>query len=123
MLRFDEFSDAWRLSARRITELDEVRAAAGARGWCCAARRPTCRASTEQLAGVLTPWRPGSCPITIEYTGASASGALTLGSDWSVRASGELLEKLEALVGRGGLEVVYAAPPPSGVVAYGADGR
>ena len=25
LLRFDEFSDAWRLSARRISELDEVR--------------------------------------------------------------------------------------------------
>ncbi len=25
MLRFDEFSDSWRLSARRLTELDKVR--------------------------------------------------------------------------------------------------
>jgi DNA polymerase-3 subunit alpha len=122
MLRFDEFSDAWRLSARRITELDEVRARCAQRLVLRCSQADLPRLS-ERLAGILTPWRPGSCPITIEYTGASASGALTLGSDRSVRASGELLEQLEGLVGRGGLEVVYAAPPPSGAAAYGADGR
>ncbi len=63
-----------------------------------------------RLAEVLTPWRPGPCPITVEYTGAGASGALTLGNEWTVRASRELLEQLETLVGRGGVKVFYGAP-------------
>jgi hypothetical protein len=49
--------------------------------------------------------------VTIEYAGASASGALNLGGEWSVRASRELLELLEGLVGRGAVEVLYGAPP------------
>jgi DNA polymerase-3 subunit alpha len=63
-----------------------------------------------RLAEVLSPWRPGPCPITVEYTGASASGALNLGNEWTVRASRELLEQLETLMGRGGVKVFYGSP-------------
>jgi DNA polymerase-3 subunit alpha len=121
-LRFDEFSDSWRLSARRVSELERLREQE--------ARRVVLRCSqadlprlTERLAAILEPWRPGPCPITIEYATASARGALNLGADWSVRASRELLEQLEGLVGSGGLEVFYAAPPASPGGAFSADGR
>jgi DNA polymerase-3 subunit alpha len=122
MLRFDEFSDSWRLAARRISELERLREKE--------ARRVVLRCShadlprlSERLATVLEPWRPGPCPITIEYSTAAASGALNLGAEWSVRASRELLEQLEGLVGSGALEVLYAAPPASPGGAYSADGR
>ncbi|MGP8033967.1 MAG: DNA polymerase III subunit alpha [Steroidobacteraceae bacterium] len=121
-LRFDEFSDSWRLAARRISELERLREQE--------ARRLVLRCShadlprvSERLAQLLQPWRGGPCPITIEYTGASARGALNLGAEWSVRASRELLEQLEGLVGSGALQVVYGAPPASTGGAYSADGR
>ena len=121
-LRFDDFSDSWRLAARRISELERLREQE--------ARRVVLRSSqaelprlTERLAAILEPWRPGPCPITIEYTGATASGALNLGSEWSVRASRELLEQLEGLVGSGALEVLYAGPAASPGGAFSADGR
>jgi hypothetical protein len=75
-----------------------------------------------RLAEILTPWRPGPCPITVEYSGSGASGALTLGAEWTVRASRELLEKLEGLVGRGGVQVVYGVPPAAAISSF-ADGR
>ena len=49
---------------------------------------------------------------TIERTEGPVTGALTLGTEWQVRASRELLEQLETLVGRGGVQVLYGAPPP-----------
>ena len=122
LLRFDEFSDAWRLSARRISELEEVLSR-------CAQRlvirctHADAAAVCERLAAILTPWRPGPCPITIEYAGLEACGALTLGDEWTVRASRELLEQLEGLLGRGALQVVYAAPPASPGPSFSADGR
>src|SRR5205807_10603564 len=81
LLRFDEFSDAWRLSARRISELDEVLARCAQRLVirCTHADAP---ALCERLATLLAPWRPGPCPITIEYTGRETCGALTLGAEW-----------------------------------------
>ncbi len=122
LLRFDEFSDAWRLSARRITELDKVREQEARRLVIHCGHAETA-ALGERLAGILAPWRPGPCPVTIEYAGSTASGALTLGPEWTVRASRELLEQLEGLVGRDAVQVVYAAPPASSGSSFSADGR
>ena len=123
LLRFDEFSDAWRLSARRVTELDKVREQEARRLVlrCSARELPSVSA---RLADILTPWRGGPCPVTIEYATAEASGALNLASDWSVRASRELLEQLEGLVGPGAVQVIYTAPA-SGAAgpSFSADGR
>ena len=121
-LRFDEFSDAWRLSARKITELDKVREQQARRVVLKWPARPDSAALLGRLADILTPFRPGPCPITVEYTGSGAFGALTLGPEWTVRASRELLEKLEGLVGRGSVQVIYGAPP-GGAAASFADGR
>ena len=133
-LRFDEFSDAWRLSARRISELDKAHEEEARRLVirCTPADTATGAAGTataasgvflERLAAILTPWRPGPCPVTIEYTANSASGALTLGPEWTVRASRELLEQLERLVGSGAVEVVYAPPAAAPAASFSADGR
>jgi DNA polymerase-3 subunit alpha len=121
-LRFDEFSDSWRLSAKKITELDKVREQQARRVVIKWPQRPDSSALLGRLADALTPFRGGPCPVTVEYTGSGARGALTLGPEWSVRASRELLEKLETLMGRGAVQVIYGAPP-GGVAASFADGR
>jgi DNA polymerase-3 subunit alpha len=120
-LRFDEFSDAWRLSVKKLTELDKVREQEARRLVirCSHAEVP---ALSERLAQVLAPWRPGPCPITIEYSGIAASGALTLDGQWSVRASRELLEQIEGLVGRDGVQVLYGSPAAAPGASF-ADGR
>jgi len=109
LLRFDEFSDGWRLSARRITDLDQALESQARRiilKW-PAEREP---AAFEELAHILARFRPGPCPVTIEYRATNASGALTLGAEWSVRATRELLFALEELVGRQGIELRFGAP-------------
>src|SRR4029077_4344269 len=78
LVRFDDFSDAWRLSVRRVSELEEARARSAQR-LVISASYTDATALSARLAAVLTPWRGGPCPITIEYRGADASGALTLG--------------------------------------------
>ncbi|HVN44959.1 MAG TPA: DNA polymerase III subunit alpha [Steroidobacteraceae bacterium] len=120
LLRFDEFSDAWRLAVRRVNELDRLREQE--------ARRLVMRCGPgdlarlcERLESILAPWRPGPCPITVEYAGGSAAGALNLGGEWTVRASRELLEQLEGLLGADAVQVLYAPPPPPGAAAFSAD--
>jgi DNA polymerase-3 subunit alpha len=110
LLRFDEFSDGWRLGARRITDLDQAFEGYARRivlKW-PATRTP---AAFEELAQILGRFRPGPCPVTIEYCGADATGALTLGAEWNVRPARELLFALEELVGREGVELRFGAPP------------
>ncbi len=122
MLRFDEFSDGWRLSARRISELDKAREQQARRVVLRWQSRAGASLPTERLAEILR-LAPGSCPVTIEYTADRASGALTLGEEWKVRASRELLDKLEGLIGQGGVQVVYGAPPALSAAQASADGR
>jgi DNA polymerase III subunit alpha len=122
LLRFDEFSDGWRLSARRISDLDETCARLTQR-LVISCTQGEAGQLVASLATVLEPHRPGPCPITIEYSGSGASGALTLGDSWSVRVSRELLEQLESLPGRPAVQVVYAAAQSSAGGATSADGR
>ncbi|MFZ9652160.1 MAG: DNA polymerase III subunit alpha [Steroidobacteraceae bacterium] len=123
-LRFDEFSDAWRLAAKRVTPLDQAREQQAVRIvliWPQASAADQA-AKLERLASVLAPHRGGPCAVGIRYAGEQASAALELGADWRVRASRELLEALERLVGPEGLRVVYGPPPGLANGAYGSSG-
>ncbi|MCW5570626.1 MAG: hypothetical protein KIT78_05990, partial [Steroidobacteraceae bacterium] len=62
----------------------------------------------------LTPWRSGPCQVSIDYEGDGARGVFTLGSEWNVRATRELLEQLEQLAGPGNVSVRYGPPPGTG---------
>jgi len=113
-LRFDEFSDAWRLAARRITDLDVVLEAQARRvvlKW-PAEREP---AGFEKLAQILMRFTPGACPVTIEYRAAKACGALTLGAEWSVRPTRELIAELQGLLGRDAVELRFGGAASVGL--------
>jgi DNA polymerase III subunit alpha len=113
-LRFDEFSDGWRLSAKRVMELDRLREAQAHRIvllWPQGLAAAAGDALQKRLADTLAPWRPGPCPVAIRYSGERASGALELGPDWRVRASRDLLDALEGLFGAQAVRVVYGPPP------------
>ena len=111
-----------RLAARRrkqLTELDKVREQQARRlvlAWPRTPRRAAARASAWRQ--MLTPWRPGPCPITVEYSRRGGQRrARRSDEEWNVRATRELLEQLEGLVGRDGVQVrlrraAGAADPP-----------
>jgi DNA polymerase III subunit alpha len=113
LLRFDEFSDSWRLAARRIIDFDQALEAQARRvvlKW-PAARPP---AALEELAEILMRFRPGPCPVTIEYRAVGAAGALTFGAEWNVRPARELVAELQGLLGRDAVEVRSGAAVSAG---------
>ncbi|MEJ0040639.1 MAG: DNA polymerase III subunit alpha [Gammaproteobacteria bacterium] len=113
LLRFDDFSDGWRLTAKKVKALEKAREEQAKRlvlRWPQGQEPAQC---SNRLAEILRPYRGGPCAITVEYRGRGAAGALTLGSDWNVKATRELIEKLETFVGDAGLRVVYGAPSGS----------
>jgi DNA polymerase-3 subunit alpha len=59
------------------------------------------------LTRILTPFREGGCPITLDYTGDGAAARVNLGRDWLVRPSDELLSRLRALLGEERVRVEY----------------
>ena len=74
-------------------------------------------AQLDRLTEVLGRWRGGPCPITIQYCGSGATGAFTLGAEWNVKPTRELIDQMEGLVGRDGVQIVYGAPPSLGQAA------
>ena len=118
-LRFDEFSDSWRIAARRVVELDRLREQQASRivlSWPAAAAPA---ALLNRLAELLGPCRPGACSVTVRYPGESASASLELGPEWRVRATRGLLEDLEQLLGPGSVRVLYAAAAGTSQSALG----
>ena len=110
-IRFDEFSNSWRLAAQRITELDRLREQQARRlvlTWPASAQAES---QLNRLMEVLGRWRGGPCPITIEYSGSGAAAAFTLGAEWNVKPTRELIDQMEGLVGRDSVQIIYGAPP------------
>ena len=110
LLRFDDFSDGWRLNLRSLTDLGKALERQARRiliNWPAGADHG---ALQRRLGELLERFRPGPCPIVVEYAGAGARGRLALAREWSVRPCAELLEALEALLGGGAVQALYAAP-------------
>jgi DNA polymerase-3 subunit alpha len=120
-LRFDEQGDTWRMAARKVTELDRAREQQAHRIvliW-PRANGTDQGLMLQRLAETLSAHRPGPCAVGVRYAGEQASAALELGPEWKVRASPELIEALEQLVGPNGVRVVYGPPPGTTTSAYG----
>ena len=115
-LRFDEFSDAWRLSAKQIASLPAVRerlARSLLLTWPASADAKL----LERLEELLRAQRGGQCAVMLRYRGASACGTLSCAEEWKVRASAELIEQLEELLGAGAVRLGYALAAPAAALA------
>jgi DNA polymerase-3 subunit alpha len=98
-LRFDDFINGWRLTAKRVRSADEAIEEY--------ARRLTIRWPSEspgpefvrELQRILKPFTRGRCEVSLEYRSNGAEAALTLGEAWSVRATRDLRDQLTRLLG------------------------
>ena len=108
-MRFDEFSEGWRLNAKRLLDIDKAREQQARR---LILQWPVGVDGSDQvrcLIDILKPYVGGNCSIQIGYRGAGASAALVLDEQWLVRPTQELIEQLKRFVGTENLRVVYGA--------------
>ncbi|MBT8136413.1 MAG: DNA polymerase III subunit alpha [Gammaproteobacteria bacterium] len=107
LLRYDDFSSAWRLTAKSVQTLDQARAQYARKlviRWQGTAEDA---AFARELQQVLAPYRDGQCEVSVHYHGSGAVARLQLGSEWSVRPCPELLSELHALAGNEHVHIVY----------------
>jgi DNA polymerase-3 subunit alpha len=103
-LRFDEFINGWRLTAKRLLGLDEAlqqRAVGLVITW-----RNGERDFPGRLRSVLEPWRRGPCKIVLNYEGQDAAARLEFGDEWSATPSESLLRDLRRLAGKSNVRLV-----------------
>jgi DNA polymerase-3 subunit alpha len=110
-LRWDDFIEDWRLSAKHILDVDQAREQYARRvvlRWPRAGQGLDGRRLVTEIEQALRPSRGGRCAVSIRYTRGDAAAFLNFGEEWAVRPSRELVERLGQILGRGGVEIVYA---------------
>ncbi len=61
----------------------------------------------HSLQDTLTPYIEGSCPVCVEYQSQNASVRLSLGKQWRIHPTDELINRLIDLVGKSQIKVEY----------------
>jgi DNA polymerase-3 subunit alpha len=106
-LRYDEFIDAWRINAKKLTPLDELREREARR---LIVRLPAAAGDGRllgRLEAILRAGRGGRCAVALHYIGSDARGTLDLAEEWSVKPTRALVDELARLVGRDGIRFGY----------------
>ena len=98
-LRFDEFSDAWRIQARVLQSLAAVRERQARRILIDWPAEGDAGELLEVLRGQLGAALGGECAVVLRLTAPTAQGLVTLGDEWKVHARPGLIEQLERRFG------------------------
>ncbi len=106
-LKWDEFIEAWRLTAKRLMPLEAAREQQLRRlllRWPAGAEAG---ALLKSLEAVIAPARGGRCQLAIYYAAEAGSALLELGAGWEVRPGRALLEGLARVFGAEGVRPIY----------------
>ena len=103
----DEYSGSYKMSAREIYDIDKAREVYGRRLVLQIDGKKFTADFAPTLAKVLTPFREGPCPIRVHFVGDGVKVNLSFGKEWRVRPTGELMHRLEELLGPRRVELDY----------------
>ena len=98
-LRFDEFLNAWRVTAQRVGSVDDAIEEHARRITIQWVADGNGKDFVRSLKETLRPFTHGRCEVCVEYAGPTARASLTLGDSWSVKPTRELRERLGVLLG------------------------
>jgi DNA polymerase-3 subunit alpha len=107
-LRFDEYIEGWRLTAKRVFDIDHAREQYARR---LVLRWPekADRNFIKTLEQTLKPFRGGRCAVAVRYQSSAARAELVLSEEWSVKATRELTERISQLCGNDGWRLIYSS--------------
>jgi DNA polymerase-3 subunit alpha len=106
-LGLDDFSGAYQVTAQSIYDINQARALFARRLVVGVESSLAGNGFVGSLADILQPFREGHCPVCIDYTGGEAQARVTLGEEWAVHPSDELLHRLRDLAGKDRVAVEY----------------
>jgi len=104
----DDFSGNYQVTAQSLYDINQARALFARRLVVGVESSQAGNGFVARLADILQPFSEGHCPVCIDYRGGGAEARVTLGDDWSVNPSDELLHRLRDLAGKDRVAVEYA---------------
>jgi DNA polymerase-3 subunit alpha len=106
-LSWDEYSEELRLNAEQLLDLDAARNVFAKRLVLQLHAQHFGNGLLDHLAETLAPYRPGHCPVWVDYTGTKARADIVFGADWQVTPADTLLRSLRELVGEQHVNLIY----------------
>jgi DNA polymerase-3 subunit alpha len=103
----DEFSGGFSLTAEVVMELDAAREAYAKKLILSVTPRQVGNGLIPALQQALIAYRPGACPVVIDYARADACARLVLADAWRVKPTESLLDRLKAIAGEEGVHDEY----------------
>lgn len=107
VLSEDDYSGGLKMRAERLSTLYEAREAHLERLVVEVDGDQLGSREMETLAGILQPYRRGSCALSIRYRRGGAVGEVALGQEWAVRPEDDLIYQLRDNFGQGSLQLHY----------------
>ncbi|PJE79259.1 DNA polymerase III subunit alpha [invertebrate metagenome] len=102
----DDYADCLKVRARKVMGLSEARSHYAHRLIIDLSQDRVDRRFTDRLASLLKNF-PGNIPVQIDYFSPKAQASLSLGAQWHIDPSDDLLQNLQLLVGRGSARIEY----------------
>ncbi|MDH3614622.1 MAG: DNA polymerase III subunit alpha [Gammaproteobacteria bacterium] len=107
-LRYDDFLASWTVNVKNVLHIDRVIESRAKSMVLSLAPNGQGEQLLVKLHDLLLPYREGSCDVSVQYVGDTASARLNLGPEWAVRPSRELRDKLTELLGSKNVRMLYA---------------
>ncbi len=95
----DDFSGGLRLRAKRVMGLEEARTSLAQSLRLNVSVTDLSRDSLTRLKALLLQYK-GACPLTLQYTGVSATALLEFSEQWKIEPADDLIQALRDLFGR-----------------------
>ncbi|HEY9052279.1 MAG TPA: OB-fold nucleic acid binding domain-containing protein, partial [Gammaproteobacteria bacterium] len=104
---YDDYFGGYRITAKDIYDITEARQRYAQRLEIKLSEAKMANGFIAELGNVLKPFREGGCPVWINYMKGDARAVLSLGDNWKVQPSDELLTRLSALAGENQVSMIY----------------
>src|SRR5690554_2599323 len=102
----DDFSGGLRLRAKRVMGLEEARTSLAQSLRMNVSVTDLSRDSLTRLKALLLQYK-GACPLTVQYTGASATALLEFSEQWKIEPTDDLIQALRDLFGKDNVFLHY----------------
>lgn len=104
---FDDFNGGYKMTAREVMDIETARERY-ARGLTVQLdAKQVDDKFVEKLIETLEPYRAGTCPINIYYHRPDVKAKLTLGVEWRISPTDELLYALDVMLGAGNVTLEF----------------
>lgn len=104
---FDDFSGGLKMSARELLDINDARERFARAIRISLDEHRIDERFFPRLCEILEPARAGVCPVQVNYRRPGSRVRLTLGTEWRVTPTDQLIDDLRVLLGRERVELVF----------------